>query len=163
MWSAGYQAGAAETCVCLSLSPVVSRPPHALGQHSCTLVTTKQSGAAKTYSLYKCSKCARFIFAYVLKCCYAGTSTSGAARKLCSTDVGRQRDVVSADPSFHETKCDRTICLITFFSSKKQMYKHSFSTSTTRCPPSKGHHFSPGKLHSSRIIIPNFYGIGKHT
>lgn len=31
MWSAGYQAGAVEACVCLSLSPVVNRPPTSFG------------------------------------------------------------------------------------------------------------------------------------
>lgn len=113
----------------VSLSPLWSAGLlHALRQHSSTLVTTKQSGAAKTHSLYERSKCARFIFAYVPRCCYAGASTSGAAGGVCSVDVWWQRD--------HETKCDPTMIpqvkrphsfdnLL-----KNQMYKYSFSATT---------------------------------
>lgn len=42
-------------------------------------------------------------------------------------------------------------------------YQPNFNPPPPSCHPGDGHHFSSGKLFSSRIIVPGFYGIGKHT
>lgn len=110
MRSAGYQAGAVEACVCVSLSPVVSKPPPSSGPTFLHLGNYKGEQCEPGLTHYpNVVNVQRLIFTCALQCCCIVPSTSAAPGKNSAVSAADGGDFVN---NYHGFSCHR-ITMIT--------------------------------------------------